>query len=91
MVFDVCVVLVVLFLPAVGPLLGGVLSQMYGWRSTFICLAVFAGGVVMPLLVLVVSTAADGLVDCAMSCAMWHCVGVTSTYSCAQCMQMGVL
>lgn len=47
-------------LPAVGPLLGGVLSQLYGWRSTFICLAVFAGGIVMPLLVLVVSTAADG-------------------------------
>lgn len=47
-------------LPAVGPLLGGVLSQLYGWRSTFICLAVFAGGIVMPLLVLVVSTATDG-------------------------------
>jgi len=41
---------------AVGPLLGGVLSQNYGWRSTFICLAVFSGGVVLPLLLLVVSS-----------------------------------
>ena len=29
--------------PIVGPLLGGGLAQAFGWRSTFICLTVFAG------------------------------------------------
>jgi hypothetical protein len=51
-----------------------VLSQDYGWRSTFICLAVFAGGVVMPLLALVVSTAADLATT---TCAVLHCPVVT--------------
>ena len=29
--------------PIIGPLLGGGLAQAFGWRSTFICLTVFAG------------------------------------------------
>jgi multidrug resistance protein len=40
--------------PLLGPLLGGVLSQVWGWRSTFICLVVFCGGVVAPLLAVLV-------------------------------------
>lgn len=40
--------------PLLGPLLGGVLSQVWGWRSTFICLTVFCGVIVAPLLLLVV-------------------------------------
>jgi len=40
--------------PLLGPVLGGGLSQAFGWRSTFICLAVFCGGLVVPLLIAVV-------------------------------------
>ncbi|KAF6254077.1 major facilitator superfamily domain-containing protein [Scenedesmus sp. NREL 46B-D3] len=40
--------------PLLGPLLGGVLSQVWGWRSTFICLTVAAGAIVLPLLLVVV-------------------------------------
>eukprot|EP00775_Hariotina_reticulata_P008932 gene8932-9109_t len=40
--------------PLLGPVLGGGLSQAFGWRSTFICLAVFCGVVVVPLLLAVV-------------------------------------
>lgn len=29
--------------PVIGPLLGGVLAQNLGWRSTFTALAIFAG------------------------------------------------
>ncbi|GAX74294.1 hypothetical protein CEUSTIGMA_g1743.t1 [Chlamydomonas eustigma] len=35
--------------PVIGPLLGGGLSEAYGWRSTFIFLSVFAGVIVLPL------------------------------------------
>jgi hypothetical protein len=45
------------------------LSQNYGWRSTFICLAVFAGAVVFPLLVIVVSVAS--------STTLWQLVTVS--------------
>lgn len=38
----------------IGPLLGGALSQWFGWRSCFIALAAFGGAIVLPLLVLVV-------------------------------------
>uniref|UniRef100_A0A383WNZ1 Major facilitator superfamily (MFS) profile domain-containing protein n=1 Tax=Tetradesmus obliquus TaxID=3088 RepID=A0A383WNZ1_TETOB len=40
--------------PLLGPLLGGVLSQVWGWRSTFICLTVAAGAIIFPMLMLVV-------------------------------------
>eukprot|EP00879_Flechtneria_rotunda_P011779 GHRR01012306.1.p1 GENE.GHRR01012306.1~~GHRR01012306.1.p1 ORF type:complete len:533 (+),score=148.56 GHRR01012306.1:152-1750(+) len=40
--------------PLLGPLLGGVLSQVYGWRSTFICLTVFCGGIIVPLLLVLI-------------------------------------
>lgn len=40
--------------PLLGPLLGGVLSQLFGWRSTFICLTVFCGAIVFPLLMVLV-------------------------------------
>lgn len=49
-----CCLLLQLVGPLLGPLLGGVLSQVWGWRSTFICLVVFCGGVVAPLLLLLV-------------------------------------
>ncbi|GAX85787.1 hypothetical protein CEUSTIGMA_g13202.t1 [Chlamydomonas eustigma] len=38
--------------PIIGPLLGGGLAQAFGWRSTFICLTVFSGAVILPLLLL---------------------------------------
>jgi MFS family permease len=40
--------------PVLGPVFGGALSQAFGWRSTFICLAVFCGAVVVPLLAVLV-------------------------------------
>eukprot|EP00775_Hariotina_reticulata_P004208 gene4208-4457_t len=40
--------------PVIGPLLGGALSQYFGWRSCFIALAAFGVAIVLPLLVLVV-------------------------------------
>ncbi|WIA23200.1 hypothetical protein OEZ86_010089 [Tetradesmus obliquus] len=41
--------------PVIGPLVGGALSQTFGWRSTFIFLAVCCG-VMVPLLVMVPET-----------------------------------
>lgn len=37
-------------LPCSGPLLGGVLSDHFGWRSTFIFTTCMAGVVILPLL-----------------------------------------
>lgn len=37
--------------PICGPLVGGILAQLFGWRSTMVALAVFAGCVITPLLV----------------------------------------
>ncbi|GAX83188.1 hypothetical protein CEUSTIGMA_g10614.t1 [Chlamydomonas eustigma] len=36
--------------PIIGPLLGGALAQQYGWRSCFICLTMFAGVVILPMI-----------------------------------------
>jgi len=42
------------WLAVIGPLLGGALSQWFGWRYLLRCPAAFGGAVVLPLLVLVV-------------------------------------
>lgn len=42
---------VYLLLHAAGPILGGALSQAFGWRATFIMILMFCGVVILPMLV----------------------------------------